>query len=64
MHTSQESAIKFLTYESSKRLLAQYWDHVPDQSMISQSSRFLAGGLGGVVSQTCEPACFCAPTLR
>ncbi|KAM0789974.1 hypothetical protein ACM66B_005307 [Microbotryomycetes sp. NB124-2] len=46
-----ESAIKFLSYESAKRVFAQYWDHVPDQTMISNSSRFVAGGIGGVVSQ-------------
>ncbi|KAK4051774.1 hypothetical protein OIO90_004598 [Microbotryomycetes sp. JL221] len=46
-----ESAIKFLSYESAKRVFAQYWDHVPDQTLISNSSRFVAGGIGGVVSQ-------------
>ncbi|ORY83515.1 mitochondrial carrier domain-containing protein [Leucosporidium creatinivorum] len=46
-----ESAIKFLSYESAKRVFAEYWDHVPDQTMISNSSRFVAGGIGGVVSQ-------------
>ncbi|KAM0749597.1 mitochondrial carrier [Meredithblackwellia eburnea MCA 4105] len=46
-----ESAIKFLSYESAKRLFAEYWDQVPDQTMISNSSRFVAGGIGGVVSQ-------------
>lgn len=46
-----ESAIKFLSYESAKRIFAQYWDKVPDQTMISNSSRFVAGGIGGVVSQ-------------
>ncbi|GAA6009677.1 uncharacterized protein JCM10292_003888 [Rhodotorula paludigena] len=48
-----ESAIKFLSYESAKRIFAQYWDHVPDQTMISNSSRFVAGGIGGVISQFC-----------
>ncbi|GAA5841321.1 hypothetical protein JCM11251_001624 [Rhodosporidiobolus azoricus] len=48
-----ESAIKFLSYESAKRVFAQYWDKVPDQTLISNSSRFVAGGLGGVVSQFC-----------
>ncbi|BGP17904.1 hypothetical protein JCM10213v2_005952 [Rhodosporidiobolus nylandii] len=48
-----ESAIKFLSYESAKRVFAQYWDKVPDQTMISNSSRFVAGGIGGVVSQFC-----------
>ncbi|BGP41635.1 hypothetical protein JCM10449v2_005626 [Rhodotorula kratochvilovae] len=48
-----ESAIKFLSYESAKRIFAQYWDCVPDQTLISNSSRFVAGGIGGVVSQFC-----------
>ncbi|GAA5913797.1 hypothetical protein JCM6882_007702 [Rhodosporidiobolus microsporus] len=48
-----ESAIKFLSYESAKRVFAQYWDRVPDQTLISNSSRFVAGGIGGVVSQFC-----------
>ncbi|GAA6025677.1 hypothetical protein JCM10207_008826 [Rhodosporidiobolus poonsookiae] len=48
-----ESAIKFLSYESAKRIFAQYWDRVPDQTLISNSSRFVAGGIGGVVSQFC-----------
>ncbi|KDE06805.1 hypothetical protein, variant [Microbotryum lychnidis-dioicae p1A1 Lamole] len=46
-----ESAIKFLSYESAKRVFAQYWDRVPDQTMISNSSRFVSGGIGGVLSQ-------------
>ena len=37
-------------------MFAQYWDKVPDQTMISNSSRFVAGGIGGVISQFCEPA--------
>lgn len=53
--SSQESAIKFLSYESAKRVFAQYWDKVPDQTMISNSSRFVAGGIGGVISQFCTP---------
>ncbi|GAA6063424.1 hypothetical protein JCM10212_002093 [Sporobolomyces blumeae] len=48
-----ESAIKFLSYESAKRVFAQHWDCVPDQTMISNSSRFVSGGIGGVVSQFC-----------
>ncbi|GEM10051.1 mitochondrial carrier protein [Rhodotorula toruloides] len=48
-----ESAIKFLSYESAKRIFAQYWDKVPDQTLISNSSRFVAGGIGGVISQFC-----------
>ncbi|EJF61198.1 mitochondrial carrier [Dichomitus squalens] len=46
-----ESAIKFLTYESSKRMFAQYWDKVDDPRDISGVSRFLSGGLGGISSQ-------------
>ncbi|PCH41083.1 mitochondrial carrier [Wolfiporia cocos MD-104 SS10] len=46
-----ESAIKFLAYESSKRVFAQYWDHVDDPRDISGVSRFLSGGLGGISSQ-------------
>lgn len=32
-------------------MFAEYWDDVPDQTLISNSSRFVAGGIGGVVSQ-------------
>ncbi|EPT03749.1 hypothetical protein FOMPIDRAFT_149969 [Fomitopsis schrenkii] len=46
-----ESAIKFLTYESSKRMFAQHWDHVDDPRDISGVSRFLSGGIGGISSQ-------------
>ncbi|OJA18971.1 hypothetical protein AZE42_00332 [Rhizopogon vesiculosus] len=46
-----ESAIKFLTYESSKRAFAQYWDRVEDTRDISGTSRFMSGGLGGITSQ-------------
>ncbi|GAA5966510.1 hypothetical protein JCM3765_007594 [Sporobolomyces pararoseus] len=46
-----ESAIKFLSYESAKRIFAQHWDCVPDQTMISNTSRFISGGIGGVISQ-------------
>ncbi|KAJ3882887.1 mitochondrial carrier [Lentinula edodes] len=46
-----ESAIKFFTYESSKRAFAKYWDHVDDPREISGVSRFLSGGLGGISSQ-------------
>ena len=51
MRFFQESAIKFLSYESAKRVFAQHWDCVPDQTMISNTSRFISGGIGGVVSQ-------------
>lgn len=48
---SQESAIKFVSYEQSKKFLAKYWDCVSDVSDLSSSSRFLAGGIGGITSQ-------------
>ncbi|KAG9034417.1 hypothetical protein FS837_002203 [Tulasnella sp. UAMH 9824] len=46
-----ESAIKFLSYESSKRFLAKNVDQVDDVSKISGVSRFVSGGIGGIVSQ-------------
>ncbi|KAG8777629.1 hypothetical protein FRC16_004087 [Serendipita sp. 398] len=46
-----ESAIKFLSYESSKRMFAKYYDHVEDSREISGVSRFLSGGIGGLTSQ-------------
>ncbi|KAL1410312.1 hypothetical protein Q8F55_004318 [Vanrija albida] len=46
-----ESAIKFVSYEQSKRFLAKYWDKVTDPADISSSSRFIAGGIGGITSQ-------------
>ncbi|KAF7977433.1 hypothetical protein HWV62_3588 [Athelia sp. TMB] len=46
-----ESAIKFMTYESTKRAFAKYVDHVEDSRDISGTSRFLSGGMGGIVSQ-------------
>lgn len=46
-----ESAIKFLSYESSKRMFAMYWDHVEDSRDISGFSRFMSGGIGGITSQ-------------
>ncbi|RSH94259.1 hypothetical protein EHS25_004062 [Saitozyma podzolica] len=46
-----ESAIKFVSYEQSKRFLAKYWDKVSDPSELSSSSRFIAGGIGGITSQ-------------
>ncbi|KAG6837427.1 hypothetical protein H0H93_009521 [Arthromyces matolae] len=46
-----ESAIKFFTYESSKRLFAKYWDKTDDPRDISGVSRFLSGGIGGISSQ-------------
>lgn len=47
----QESAIKFVSYEQSKKFLAKYWDKVSDPSELSSSSRFFAGGIGGITSQ-------------
>lgn len=46
-----ESAIKFLSYETSKRAFAKYVDEVQDSRDISGSSRFLSGGIGGITSQ-------------
>ncbi|KAF8195817.1 mitochondrial carrier [Mycena galopus ATCC 62051] len=46
-----ESAIKFFSYESSKRAFAKYWDKVDDSRDISGVSRFLSGGIGGLTSQ-------------
>uniref|UniRef100_V5EM40 Mitochondrial carrier protein n=2 Tax=Kalmanozyma brasiliensis (strain GHG001) TaxID=1365824 RepID=V5EM40_KALBG len=46
-----ESAIKFLSYETSKRAFAKYVDHVSDSRDISGTSRFLSGGIGGITSQ-------------
>lgn len=46
-----ESAIKFVSYEQSKRFLAKYWDGVTDPADISSKSRFIAGGIGGITSQ-------------
>ncbi|TFK29415.1 mitochondrial carrier [Coprinopsis marcescibilis] len=46
-----ESAIKFFTYESSKRAFAKYWDKVDDPRDISGVSRFMSGGIGGISSQ-------------
>ncbi len=46
-----ESAIKFLSYETSKRAFAKYVDNVSDSRDISGTSRFLSGGIGGITSQ-------------
>ncbi|KAI0092006.1 mitochondrial carrier [Irpex rosettiformis] len=46
-----ESAIKFFTYETSKRIFAKYYDHVDNPRDISGVSRFLSGGMGGISSQ-------------
>ncbi|KAF8579310.1 mitochondrial carrier [Ramaria rubella] len=46
-----ESAVKFMTYEQTKKLFAKHWDHVEDSRYISGGSRFISGGMGGIVSQ-------------
>lgn len=46
-----ESAIKYYTYEFTKRAFAKYWDDVRDPRDISGTSRFISGGIGGIVSQ-------------
>jgi solute carrier family 25 phosphate transporter 23/24/25/41 len=45
-----ESAIKFGSYEAAKRALAYVEGHGNPQE-INPYSRFIAGGLGGMVSQ-------------
>ena len=49
-----ESAIKFLSYEMSKRAFAKYVDGVHDSRDISGVSRFVSGGIGGITSQLGE----------
>lgn len=46
-----ESAIKFYTYESTKRFFARYVEKVNDPRDISGTSRFISGGVAGIVSQ-------------
>ena len=45
-----ESAIKFGSYETAKRILAQLEGH-GDPKKINPYSKFAAGGFGGLVSQ-------------
>jgi solute carrier family 25 phosphate transporter 23/24/25/41 len=45
-----ESAIKFGSFEASKRALAQIEGH-GDPNKISSVSKFISGGTGGVISQ-------------
>lgn len=45
-----ESAIKFGAYEASKRALSRVEGH-NDPKQLHPASQFLAGGVGGVVSQ-------------
>jgi solute carrier family 25 (mitochondrial phosphate transporter), member 23/24/25/41 len=46
-----ESAIKFGAYEASKRALANFEGH-GDPKHLHPASQFLAGGVGGVMSQS------------
>lgn len=50
MKVFPESAMKFGTFELTKRVLARV-EGVDDTSKLSRMSTYLAGGLGGVVSQ-------------
>ncbi|KAL2127535.1 hypothetical protein VTI74DRAFT_10574 [Chaetomium olivicolor] len=47
-----ESAIRFGSYEASKRFLATYEGH-NDPTQISTVSKFVAGGIGGMTAQFC-----------
>ncbi|KAK0741777.1 mitochondrial carrier domain-containing protein [Apiosordaria backusii] len=47
-----ESAIRFGSYEASKRFLAAYEGH-GDPTQISTVSKFVAGGIGGMTAQFC-----------
>ncbi|KAK1830723.1 mitochondrial carrier domain-containing protein [Podospora conica] len=47
-----ESAIRFGSYEASKRFLAAYEGH-NDPMQISTVSKFVAGGMGGMAAQFC-----------
>ncbi|KAK1754350.1 hypothetical protein QBC47DRAFT_447258 [Echria macrotheca] len=47
-----ESAIRFGSYEASKRFLATYEGH-GDPKQISTVSKFIAGGMGGMTAQFC-----------
>jgi len=47
-----ESAIRFGSYEASKRFLAAYEGH-DDPTQISTASKFIAGGIGGMTAQFC-----------
>jgi solute carrier family 25 phosphate transporter 23/24/25/41 len=46
-----ESAIKFVSYEQAKRVLARVVDGVSDPADVSSLSRFIAGGFGGISAQ-------------
>ncbi|KAK4236442.1 hypothetical protein C8A03DRAFT_35656 [Achaetomium macrosporum] len=47
-----ESAIRFGSYEASKRFLAAYEGH-NDPTQITTVSKFVAGGIGGMAAQFC-----------
>ncbi|KXX75009.1 Calcium-binding mitochondrial carrier SAL1 [Madurella mycetomatis] len=47
-----ESAIRFGSYEASKRFLAAYEGH-NDPTQIGTVSKFVAGGIGGMTAQFC-----------
>lgn len=47
-----ESAIKFGSFEATKRFLARL-EGIEDTTKLSKPSTYLAGGIGGVVSQMC-----------
>ncbi|KAL1836958.1 hypothetical protein VTJ49DRAFT_4437 [Mycothermus thermophilus] len=47
-----ESAIRFGSYEASKRFLAS-WEGHDDPTRISTVSKFVAGGIGGMTAQFC-----------
>ncbi|KAL2185015.1 mitochondrial carrier [Thermothelomyces heterothallicus CBS 203.75] len=47
-----ESAIRFGSYEASKRFLATYEGH-NDPTRLSTVSKFVAGGIGGMTAQFC-----------
>ena len=50
-----ESAIKFGSYEAAKRALARFEGH-DDPQNINPYSKFVAGGVGGLVSQSDIPS--------
>jgi solute carrier family 25 phosphate transporter 23/24/25/41 len=50
MKVFPESAMKFGSFEAAKRLLSRL-EGLPDTTQLSKVSTYLAGGMGGVVSQ-------------
>lgn len=48
-------------------MFAKHWDHVEDPRDISGVSRFISGGMGGIVSQLCKhftKPMFCGSDLQ